>query len=132
LNIIIADDEILTRRSAIRILKNCAMEIGIKLNIIEAEDGIETIFIIYRAWSVGINISMIISDENMIFLNGVKCSQILYETSEKKKKIITPFYLLTAYEDEYLKASANGTIKIVISKPLTKDMAIKILKSKSY
>jgi hypothetical protein len=130
LNIIIADDENLTRRSAIRILKNCAAELKIKLNIIEAEDGIETIFIIYRAWSIGVDISMIISDENMIFLNGTKCSQILYDTSEKQKKSLMPFYLLTAYEDEYLKATSSGIVKFVISKPLSKDIAKKLLENK--
>jgi hypothetical protein len=130
LNIIIADDEILTRHSAIRLLKTSARELDLKINIIEAQDGIETIFILYRALSIGLDISRIISDENMIFLNGLKCSQILYDISVKQKKILTPFYLLTAYEDAYLEASTTGTVKSVHSKPLNKNLARKILEGK--
>jgi hypothetical protein len=73
---------------------------------------------------------MIISDENMIFLNGIKCSQILYDTSLKQRKSLIPFYLLTAFEDEYLKATSSGTVKFLISKPLSKEIAKKLLENK--
>jgi hypothetical protein len=62
----------------------------------------------------------------MIFLNGTKASQILYETCLKQKKTIPPFYLLTAYEDEYLRSSSMSTVKLVISKPLSKEIANKL------
>ena len=73
---------------------------------------------------------MIISDENMIFSYGTICSQILYDTSQKQKKKLKPFYLLTAYEDEYLKANSSGIVKFVISKPLSKDIAKKLIENK--
>jgi hypothetical protein len=119
----------LTRQSAIRILKACATELNLKINIIESEDGIETIFIAFKAMSIGLEIKMIISDENMIFLNGTKSSQILYDLAQKQRKDFIPFYLLTAYENEDLKSNLSKTIKNVISKPLNKYLARKLLEN---
>ena len=123
----VTDDESLTRHSTIRIIKSCAKELGYKINIIEAEDGIDAIYCVYKSWTLGIHISMILSDENMIFLNGTKCSQVLYDLCQKHKKPYIPFYLVTAYEGDYIKRDYGTSIKVVISKPLEKSTAKKLI-----
>ncbi len=125
----VTDDESLTRLSTIRILKNITKKLQIKTNIIEASDGLETIFLIYKAITLGIKISFIISDENMNFLNGAKSSAILKDIYDKKKIKDIPFYLLTAnnnnYSSKYLK---DNNIISIINKPLEIDIAEKLLK----
>ena len=64
---------------------------------IEAEDGIETLKIIYDyTYKKNERISAIISDETMKLLSGVQTAEVL----EKIFSIIDPipFYLVTAYE----------------------------------
>jgi hypothetical protein len=126
---VVTDDESLTRLSTIRILKNITKKLQIKTNIIEASDGLETIFLIYKAITLGIKISFIISDENMNFLNGAKSSAILKDIYDKKKIKDIPFYLLTAnnnnYSSKYLK---DNNIISIINKPLEIDIAEKLLK----
>ena len=113
INIIVADDEIFTRQSTVRILNIVSNELGIKINIIEAEDGVETIYIVFKAATQGVKISMIISDDNMNFVNGSRCSVIMEEIIEKKRIAEIPFYLLTAYEDK----EASSSIKMVLVEP---------------
>jgi hypothetical protein len=97
-NIIVADDEIFTRLSTIRTLKRISKSLGLNLNILEAEDGLETIYLVYKAFSSGSKISLIFSDESMSFIDGVKSSNIIKDILEKKKLPEIPFYLITAYE----------------------------------
>ncbi len=70
---------------------------------------------------------MILSDENMVFLNGTRSSQVLLELSMKHKKHCIPFYLVTAYEGDYLSKDLGNSLKLVLSKPLDKLMAKKII-----
>lgn len=124
----IADDEELTRLSTVRILKEASTDIRKKINIVEAEDGLETIFIIYRSANLGIKINLIISDENMNFVNGIKSSLILRDILEKRRMKEVPFYLVSAYDSNFLNYSLSYKIKKFITKPITLDSAIKILK----
>ncbi len=108
-------------------MKNISKKLLIKTNIIEANDGLETIFLIYKAITLGIKISFIISDENMNFLNGTKSSVVLKEIYEKKKINDIPFYLLTAnsndFNNKYLK---DNNIISIINKPLENETAEKL------
>jgi CheY-like chemotaxis protein len=70
LYIIIADDESFIRQSAIRVLEKLAKDFKIKINIIEAEDGFESLYIVYQAFTKGIKIDLILSDENMLYMTG--------------------------------------------------------------
>jgi hypothetical protein len=127
-NILVTDDETLTRQSTIRIIYNCAKELGKNINIIEVQDGIETIYCVYKCWSLGIEISMIFSDENMVFLNGLTSSQVLLDLSKKHNKNCIPFYLVTAYEGDYISKNFKESIKQILSKPLDKIKAKNIMK----
>ena len=129
---IVADDEEMTRLSSIRAIQKVSNELSIRTNIIEAEDGVEVIYLIYKSLTKGIKISIIISDENMNFLNGSKCSEIIREISSKKHCII-PFYLVTAYEFDSINHYIGACVDKVFSKPLsindTKNIFFEVLKS---
>lgn len=127
INVIVTDDEVFTRQSTVRILHNISNELNIKINIIEAEDGLETIYLIYKAAIQGIRISMIFSDENMNFINGTRSSEIILEILERKRLVEIPFFLVTAYDNSLLKSKTNCNIKQVLSKPLSKEIAKNII-----
>lgn len=57
INILVVDDEVLTRQSTKRVLQNISKSLKIKLDIIEADDGIETIFFVYKCITQGVKIS---------------------------------------------------------------------------
>jgi signal transduction histidine kinase len=128
INIIVTDDEIFTRQSSVRVLKSIASEMNININIIEAQDGVETIFIFYKCISQGVRIAMIVSDENMNFMNGTKTYDVLSEILEKKNLNKINFNLLTALDNNAfdIKYRSQEDFNIV-SKPLTRDMARTIL-----
>jgi hypothetical protein len=52
-NIIISDDEILPRQFTVRVIKKLSRELNINFNIIEVEDGLETIYIVYYFLKTG-------------------------------------------------------------------------------
>jgi signal transduction histidine kinase len=95
-NFIIIDDEKLMRMSTIRMLKNTSDKLKIKINIIEGEDGIECLYAFYKLISQGIKISAIISDENMSFMNGSWCFQIIQNILYRKNLNRINFYLVSA------------------------------------
>lgn len=123
INILVADDEIFTRQSTIRILHNLSISLKIKLNIIEADDGLETLYLVYRCITQGVRISMIMSDENMNFMYGSRTAEILTEIISRKRIAEIPFYLLTAYDNILIQKYISSSIRQILTKPLTKDTA---------
>lgn len=128
-NIIVVDDEILTRLSTIRTLKIIFKTLNLNVNIIEAEDGIETIFYVYKSCCNGYKISLILSDENMNFMNGIRSSAIIKEILNKKKMGEIPFYLVTAYDSSVIDKSESCNVTKILEKPLNSKIASKILKN---
>ena len=51
------------RMSYIRIFSEISRIYNIEINLIESEDGIETLFLIYKCFQNGINIDLIFTDE---------------------------------------------------------------------
>ncbi len=128
INIIVTDDEIFTRQSSVRVLKSIASEMKININIIEAQDGVETIFIFYKCISQGVRISLIVSDENMNFMNGTKTYDVLCEILEKKNLNKINFNLLTALDNNAFENKYRSQEDFnIVSKPLTRDIARTIL-----
>jgi response regulator RpfG family c-di-GMP phosphodiesterase len=127
INIIVTDDEIFTRLSTVRTLKNIGNLLNINLNILEAEDGVETTYLVYKAANMGIKISFIFSDECMNFMNGLRSSNIIKELIEKKGLAHIPFYLVTAYEGNLLDENCTKDVTKIFSKPLNKKSATDIL-----
>jgi two-component sensor histidine kinase len=126
-NVIVADDEHLTRNSTIRILKMVANDHNINLNIIEAEDGLETLYYTYKSVSKGEKI-LIISDENMKYLSGQKTAKILRKFENNQVMNHIPFFLVTAYSKDF-PVSKQCKIDGVFTKPLVKTSVEEILKS---
>jgi CheY-like chemotaxis protein len=123
INIIITDDEKLIRQSTKRILTNVAKDNNINLNCIEATDGIETLYMLYKYLSDGIAISGIISDETMNYLNGVETYNLLKRICEKSGLPMIPFVIATAYETKL----GDDNCLYQESKPLDGNKAKRIL-----
>jgi two-component SAPR family response regulator len=109
-------------------MKNISKSLNLNINILEAEDGIETIYLIYKALNSGSKISMIFSDENMSFMNGIRSSLIVKEIVEKKKLTEIPFYLVTAYEGNLFEKLSCTYITKIINKPIARNEANDIIK----
>jgi signal transduction histidine kinase len=124
--LLVVDDEQVTRKSTVRFINKYFNELT-NLKILEASDGFECLCLYYKTMIKGIELSCIISDETMNYLNGSECSKILQEIYKMKnvtKRI--PFFLLTAYENFDIDQSG---INEVFSKPLTKNH-LNIIRSK--
>jgi signal transduction histidine kinase len=129
-NVLIIDDEKLTRQSTMRMLKKICAQKEIKINLIEGEDGIECVYLFYKLIKDGIKISGIISDETMNYVKGSKTAQIIGEIQEKKGITKIPYFILTAYEDKYtLKNLMNKYINDIFTKPLMNFNAERFLNS---
>jgi hypothetical protein len=87
---IIADNEKMIRNSTIKLLCQIAEKYKLQLNIFEVEDGVETLFMVYKCVKNGINIDFILSDENMVYYTGTLSSfsinQILKRVNLKPVK----------------------------------------------
>jgi signal transduction histidine kinase len=130
LNIIVVDDEKIVRQSTIRIIKRAADDLNISVNIIEASDGIETLFIIFKHFSSGVNVDCIISDETMNYMNGSISAEILQGLYEKIRIRKILFYIVSAYEKTF---GHSQTIESFETKPLNSNIVRKILsKCKDY
>jgi len=117
----------MTRQSTIRIISNVSKELGIKINIIEAEDGLECIYLLYKSLTQGVKISMIFSDENMNFMNGSRSCHLVAEILQRKNMSEIPFYLVTAYDESMFDNKIMNYVKKVLSKPLVKEIAKQII-----
>ena len=125
--ILVADDEQITRQSTIRILNSIAKDKNIQLKIIEAEDGAESIYFVYHSQRQGHKIACIFSDESMNFVNGSLSAEIIKKQTEKNSSLDIPFFLVTAYSET---SKFNSKyIKELLSKPLSREKAVKIFDS---
>jgi signal transduction histidine kinase/CheY-like chemotaxis protein len=119
MNIIVVDDEINTRKSTVRIIKSYCDSNDLKINIREAEDGIECLFLYYQSMKKGKPVSFIVSDQTMNVMDGSMCAAILHDIANARQLQPVPFFILTAYENFSVK---NGnTVRSIYSKPLTKN-----------
>jgi signal transduction histidine kinase len=124
-NILIVDDEEIIRQSLSNMLTKLARELNININIVQAQDGIECLYLVYNSIKLGIKVVLILSDQTLQHMNGVECSKEVYKLTSKVNQNI-PFYLVTAYEDKTL-LSGLDCITGIISKPLNVAQAKLIL-----
>ena len=128
LNVIVVDDEKLTRCSNKRLISNYAKSKNLKINFLEAEDGIECLYILYACIKRGVKISCVLSDQNMTFMNGSTTALVLKELAHNETFLHIPFYIVTAYEDEnILRVIKSAPITDIFSKPLKQACIKKIL-----
>jgi hypothetical protein len=128
INIIVTDDEIFTRQSTVRMINSVCKSLKIKINILEAEDGVETIYLVYKALLQGHKISLIFSDENMNFISGINSSTIIRDLTNKKKISNIPFYLVTAYDSSHFDKKLASCVNSIYEKPLSRDVASQLIK----
>lgn len=127
-NIICADDEELACKALIRVMKDTAKAMNIKLNVIEANDGTEILNLIYNHYYTKDNepIHAIISDQKMNFLNGSLTQNILTNLTNMNKRI--PFFIVTAFNNNaryFIETKCNA----IYTKPLKKCDAKMIIDS---
>jgi signal transduction histidine kinase/CheY-like chemotaxis protein len=126
-NIIIVDDEAITRQSMARLITQAARDLKAVVNIIQADDGIECLYIVYKSIRLGVKITLIFSDQNMHFLSGSESAEEIHKIT-RKAHINIPFYLVTAYEDRnMLNRFRTDYVTEVKTKPLNKNQMKLIL-----
>lgn len=102
---------------------------GINLNILEAEDGLETIYILYKACRSGSKISLIFSDQSMNYMDGIKSSYLVNEIVNRKQLANIPFYLVTAYEGLLFDSSSTSHITKIMNKPILRNEIYSIVEN---
>jgi signal transduction histidine kinase len=123
-NIIVIDDEHVTRKATIRLLERFLLEKMVQVNIIEASDGIEGLYSYYSLMSSGKRLAFILSDESMVYMNGSTCARILHDIEVSKNMPHVMFYILSAYENFDESNIYDG----VFTKPLRRNNIEEIIK----
>lgn len=123
INIIVADDEPIIRKSTIRVLLQISQANSIPIQIYEANDGFEILYFITAGEPMYQKYDLILCDENMVYCNGIKCQKELNYLISQQKISHIPFYILSA---NYSYTSIGA---FHISKPLSNDIAEQLLNS---
>ena len=121
INIIIVDDEMITRQSSIRIINKCADDLGLIINIEHADDGIECLYILYNYLQNGICINAILSDLNMNYMNGILLAKCISDIQKTKNFNKFPCFLLSSYDDKALSEKYSEIFEKIMNKPLNKN-----------
>lgn len=126
LNFIIADDEPFARQNTIRTFTKTATRLSKSIGIIEAEDGVEVLYIIFRNFVKGRRITGIITDETMKMLKGSQSAEVLRSIIESEVGGRIPLFLLSAYEDKSV-INNSQLFDAIFTKPLNQIAAEKVL-----
>lgn len=129
--IIVCDDCKSIRQSQIRLLYSLINTD--EYCIIECFDGIDILKISIDFSNKGYDISLILTDENMEYMNGSESINILNNLSKKGKIKKTLICSVTAFEDSDTKSKiySKGISKI-FSKPLSKEELEQYLKQEGF
>jgi signal transduction histidine kinase/CheY-like chemotaxis protein len=128
--IMVVDDDNFVRKSTIRVIIKYTERYlpQYKIEILEASDGIECLYMIYNSTILNRLINFIIMDQTMKFINGSYCSDIIYQMFVNNciKKI--PVFIVTAFEQSTSKTKFdNKVVEKVYSKPFTSQMLTEII-----
>jgi signal transduction histidine kinase/CheY-like chemotaxis protein len=116
LSILLVDDEMLSRKSTVRLLTKLFRQKDINVKIYEASDGVECLSYYYKYFSNEIEIDFILSDESMNLLSGVKCANIIQDLESQSGSKHVPFFILSAYDGMKI----DSGIEKAFTKPLNK------------
>ena len=105
-----------------------SQKLGIKVNIIEAEDGVEALYLVYKCFTQGVRISLILSDEHMVFMKGSWSADLIKEFLEYKNMNSIPFYLVTANDKVLPDDLKDLSLNKILPKPLSQDVAKELIK----
>jgi signal transduction histidine kinase/CheY-like chemotaxis protein len=126
ITILVVDDDVMTRKSTVRLLTKYMNDNGVNIAIEEASDGLECLYIYYQSIIKGQQLSMIISDHTMNIMNGFTCAEVLYELIISRGYKQIPYIILTAYEVSCI--NNNKGVSEMFTKPLTNNSIKKILR----
>jgi signal transduction histidine kinase len=127
--IVVVDDENIIRSSTVRIIKRILNQIESyndefifhKVKILELDDGVECLYLVYKLLKTRNKNITIISDENMIYMKGSTCAENIRNLKNLNGNLIK-FISLTAYQEMNCQY-----IDYFVSKPLCENEAKKIL-----
>ena len=127
--ILIVDDSKLIRKSTIKVF-NQIPEFNFKFDVIEGTDGIDILKLIKDDQMNGNLIKLIISDENMEFMEGSTAFRILKDLEDQRKIKPIKKYSVTAFAGQIAlnNMKMNG-IDEIFNKPLSLETAKSILGS---
>jgi len=105
-----------------------ALNKNIELTIIEANDGIEGLLVLYLASNKNLKIDCIISDETMPFISGSFFSKILSDIVSKGTLKNIKMFISTALNESSIKDNYSKSVNKIYSKPLDKNSVKDIIK----
>ncbi len=132
--VLIVDDEKLIRDSTVRLLDKVAQNLKISLTIIQAEDGVECLYLVYKLLNKAKKIDLILSDECMSFINGSESFSRLNEFSDNNGLINCPFYIVSAFQKDYVIKQIHKNLNSLnyVVKPLKYDKCLEIIRREIF
>ena len=132
IKILVVDDDRYCRESVQRIvsiiMNQLCEDSKFSYEITKASDGLDTLNSVVEDQIINSNIKLIISDENMKYINGSDSFYLLNKLFNLGKLNRIPMFILTALEDpetlQYIQESSNANE--ILKKPVNK----KVLKEK--
>ena len=129
--ILIVDDEDIMNKSIKKILENIIKDKKLKISIIECHDGIDLIKEVIDDQENGNLIDLIITDENMQYINGTQALRILIDL-ELSNKVKIPYVISSTTDLLSIENMKSLKIEKNLPKPITKDSLINVLKDLKY
>lgn len=118
--VLLVDDSESIRNATLNLLKR-SKEIFSNYQAVEGTDGIDALNFIMHDQIEGGRIKIIISDENMEFMNGSETFRIIRKLEQNRKVKKVFLVSLTAFSDDYtLDSIKKEGADLILSKPLTK------------
>ncbi len=115
--ILIVDDQFIIRKHVISLLYKLSKEMKIPLEILEGVDGWD---IIKWFQIEGNSIKLIITDEEMLQMNGSEAIKLVREYEKNCDLIRIPIISLTSSYDDKISYILNSGADEVLNKPLNK------------
>ena len=119
LKIIIVDDEKLIRQSERNVMNKYFKEKGISYEIEECSDGVECLYMIYDGMKNGKKYDIIITDENMNFMNGSTLCEILKKLMNDNIMYFLKIVMVTSYEISNISINVKRNVDKIFTKPLS-------------
>jgi signal transduction histidine kinase/CheY-like chemotaxis protein len=127
IKLVIVDDHKLVREYCLNILRLLLKDFNNSLyEIVECSDGIELLNEVRL--DTGNKIKLILTDENMEYLNGSESVRIIRNLEENRKIKQYHIVSITAFDDQETKERIlNSGVNSIITKPCTKSVLSKLL-----
>jgi CheY-like chemotaxis protein len=129
--ILIVDDEELMNKSIKKLLENIIYEKKLEISIIQCNDGIDLIKEVIDDQKNGNLIDLIITDENMEYINGTQALNILIDL-ELSNKVKIPYVISSTTEILNIETMKLLKIEKNLPKPITKNSLINVLKDLKF